>query len=119
MAEQRQAPDLTDAVLREVGPRLRAARLKRDLPLEALSGATGISASTLSRLEAGKRAPNLGLLLPITRALRLSLDELLMRKAPDPACALADPALREPDRGVPVARVRADPDLQDDLRPQQ
>ncbi|MFF3442474.1 helix-turn-helix domain-containing protein [Streptosporangium sp. NPDC002721] len=84
MAEQRQAPGLTDAVLREVGPRLRAARLKRDLTLEALSGATGISASTLSRLEAGKRAPNLELLLPITRALRLSLDELLMWKAPDP-----------------------------------
>lgn len=76
--------DLTQTVLREVGPRLRAARLKRDLTLEALSETTGISASTLSRLEAGKRAPNLELLLPITRALRVSLDDLLMWKAPDP-----------------------------------
>jgi len=56
MPEQQALPDLTRTVLREVGPRLRAARLKRDLTLEALSDATGISASTLSRLEAGKRA---------------------------------------------------------------
>jgi len=77
-------PDLTQAVLREVGPRLRAARLKRDLTLEALSDTTGISPSTLSRLESGKRAPNLELLIPVTRALRLSLDDLLMWTAPDP-----------------------------------
>ncbi|MGP5655751.1 helix-turn-helix domain-containing protein [Candidatus Corynebacterium faecigallinarum] len=84
MPEQHETPDLTQAVLREVGPRLRAARLKRDLTLESVSETTGISASTLSRLEAGKRAPNLELLLPITRALRVSLDDLLMWKAPDP-----------------------------------
>lgn len=83
MPEQQRA-DLTSAVLREVGPRLRAARVKRNLTLEALSEATGISASTLSRLEAGKRAPNLELLLPVTRALRISLDDLLMWSAPDP-----------------------------------
>ncbi|KAB1915655.1 helix-turn-helix transcriptional regulator [Micromonospora sp. AMSO31t] len=65
-------------------PSSRAARLKHDLTLEALSEITGISASTLSRLEAGKRAPNLELLLPVTRALRLSLDDLLMWHAPDP-----------------------------------
>lgn len=76
--------DLTRAVLREVGPRLRAARLKRDLTLERLAELTGISASTLSRLEAGKRAPNLELLLPVTRVLRVGLDELMMWHAPDP-----------------------------------
>ena len=58
--------------------------MKRDLTLEALAEATGISPSTLSRLEAGKRAPNLELLLPVTRVLRLSLDDLLMWTAPDP-----------------------------------
>lgn len=80
----RPQPDLTQAVLREVGPRLRAARLKRDLTLETLAEATGISASTLSRLEAGKRAPNLELLLPVTRVLHIGLDDLMMWKAPDP-----------------------------------
>lgn len=83
-APEDRRPDLTQAVLREVGPRLRAARLKRDLTLEALSDTTGISPSTLSRLESGKRAPNLELLIPVTRALRLSLDDLLMWTAPDP-----------------------------------
>ncbi len=81
---QRLDPDLTRVVLREVGPRLRAARLKRNLTLEALAQTTGISSSTLSRLEAGKRAPNLELLIPVTRALRISLDDLLMWNAPDP-----------------------------------
>ncbi|WP_308122742.1 helix-turn-helix domain-containing protein [Microbacterium marinilacus] len=83
-APEESRPGLTQAVLREVGPRLRTARLKRDLTLEALSETTGISASTLSRLESGKRAPNLELLIPVTRALRLSLDDLLMWTAPDP-----------------------------------
>lgn len=82
--QQQPPPDLTQAVLREVGPRLRTARLKRSLTLEALAEITGISASTLSRMEAGKRAPNLELLIPVTRALRISLDDLLMRNAPDP-----------------------------------
>lgn len=77
-------PDLTQAVLREVGPRLRAARLRRDLTLEAVSAETGISTSTLSRLESGRRAPNLELLLPITRLLGVSLDDLLLWRAPDP-----------------------------------
>lgn len=82
--QQQPPPDLTQTVLREVGPRLRAARLKRSLTLEALAELTGISASTLSRMEAGKRAPNLELLIPVTRALRISLDDLLMWNAPDP-----------------------------------
>ncbi|GIT81458.1 XRE family transcriptional regulator [Leifsonia sp. LS1] len=85
MPDQQQAPpDLTRAVLREIGPRLRAARLKRSLTLEALAEITGISASTLSRMEAGRRAPNLELLIPVTRGLRISLDDLLLWKAPDP-----------------------------------
>ncbi|OLT16967.1 hypothetical protein BJF78_13570 [Pseudonocardia sp. CNS-139] len=84
MPDQRREPDLTRAVLRELGPRLRAARHRRDLTLDTLAGLTGISASTLSRLEAGKRAPNLELLLPVARALRISLDDLMMWRAPDP-----------------------------------
>lgn len=82
--EPHPGPDLTQAVLREVGPRLRVARLRRDLTLEAVSAETGISTSTLSRLESGRRAPNLELLLPVTRFLGISLDDLLMWRAPDP-----------------------------------
>ncbi|MEU9884029.1 hypothetical protein [Sphaerisporangium sp. NPDC051011] len=40
-------PDLTQAVLREVGPRLQAARLKRDLTLDALAKTTDIQRWTI------------------------------------------------------------------------
>lgn len=67
-----------------IGPRLKGWRKKRSMTLTELSEATGISSSTLSRLEAGKRAPNLELLVPIARALGLGLDDLVPRAAPDP-----------------------------------
>ena len=69
-------PDLDEA-LTAVGPRLRALRQDRDTTLAALSDATGISVSTLSRLESGRRRPNLELLLPLARAFQVPLDELV------------------------------------------
>ena len=66
-----------EQTLATVGPRLRALRQRRDLTLADLSAATGISASTLSRLESGQRRPNLELLLPISQAYRVPLDELI------------------------------------------
>jgi transcriptional regulator with XRE-family HTH domain len=70
-----------DGVLAAVGPRLRALRLSRDVTLTALAQETGISVSTLSRLEAGQRRPNLELLLPLAKAHQVPLDELV--GAPD------------------------------------
>ncbi|MFB7247234.1 helix-turn-helix domain-containing protein [Streptomyces populi] len=67
----------TDEVLAEVGPRLRRIRKERGATLAGLSEATGISVSTLSRLESGLRKPSLELLLPIARAHRVALDELV------------------------------------------
>ncbi|WP_314649810.1 XRE family transcriptional regulator [uncultured Microbacterium sp.] len=75
---------MPDASVALVGPRLKSWREKRSMTLADLSEATGISSSTLSRLEAGKRAPNLELVVPIARALRLELDDIVPRKAPDP-----------------------------------
>lgn len=49
-------------------PRLRSLRQQRGVTLAQLSGATGISVSTLSRLEAGQRRPTLELLLLLTQA---------------------------------------------------
>ncbi len=77
-----------DAVLAEVGPRLRRLRTQRNVTLTALAAETGISKSTLSRLETGQRQPSLELLLPIARAHRLPLDELV--GAPD----YGDPRIR-------------------------
>lgn len=64
-------------VLKGVGPRLRQLRLEREATLGDLAAETGISVSTLSRLEAGQRKPTLELLLPLARAYRVALDELV------------------------------------------
>jgi transcriptional regulator with XRE-family HTH domain len=66
-----------DEVLAVVGPRLRALRQERRMTLQGLSAATGISVSTLSRLESGQRRPNLELLIPLARAHGVALDALV------------------------------------------
>jgi transcriptional regulator with XRE-family HTH domain len=66
-----------DEVLDAVPPRLRRLRQQRKVTLAALAEATGISVSTLSRLESGRRKPSLELLLPIARAHQVPLDELV------------------------------------------
>lgn len=75
---------MAEPSLQQIGPRLKSWRQKRNLTLAELSVATDISASTISRLESGKRAPNLELVVPIARALRLELDDIIPRPAPDP-----------------------------------
>jgi transcriptional regulator with XRE-family HTH domain len=69
--------DDMESVLTAVGPRLRALRQQRDTTLTDLSATTGISVSTLSRLESGQRRPTLELLLPLARAYRVQIDELV------------------------------------------
>ena len=64
-------------ILDGIGPRLRALRRDRGLTLEALAADTGISVSTLSRLESGRRRPTLDLLIPLARTLRVALDQLI------------------------------------------
>jgi transcriptional regulator with XRE-family HTH domain len=66
-----------DAALGAVGPRLRALRKDRDATLADLSARTGISVSTLSRLESGARKPTLELLLPLAKAHNVTLDDLV------------------------------------------
>lgn len=66
-----------DDVLAAVGPTLRRIRQQRQVTLAELAEATGISVSTLSRLETGQRKPSLELLLPIARAHQVPLDELV------------------------------------------
>jgi len=66
-----------DRTLDAVGPRLKRLRLRREITLTELASGTGISASTLSRLEAGLRRPTLEQLLPLARAYGVTLDELV------------------------------------------
>ncbi|MGR8008078.1 helix-turn-helix domain-containing protein [Streptomyces hypolithicus] len=70
-----------EQILDGIGPRLRALRRDRRLTLEALAATTGFSVSTLSRLESGKRRPTLELLIPLARAHRIALDQLVAAPA--------------------------------------
>lgn len=69
--------DLTGQTLDAVGPRLKQLRQRRDITLTDLARQTGISVSTLSRLEAGLRRPTLEQLLPLARTYGVTLDELV------------------------------------------
>jgi transcriptional regulator with XRE-family HTH domain len=69
--------DDLDAALTAMGPRLRRLRRHRGLTLADMAAETGISESTLSRLESGLRRPNLELLLPLARAHGMPLEELI------------------------------------------
>ncbi len=82
------------AALDQVGPRLKQVRTERGVTLGDLAERTGISTSTLSRLENGRRKPSLELLLPLAQAYRVPLDELI--GAPE----VGDPRIRMKPRRV-------------------
>lgn len=67
----------TNETLDAVGPRLKHLRLRRDVTLTTLAAETEISASTLSRLEAGLRRPSLEQLLPLARYYGVTIDYLV------------------------------------------
>lgn len=81
------------ATLDQVGVRLNRLRTQRHLSLTDVAAATGISKSTLSRLETGQRRPTLELLLALSHTYRVPLDDLVA--APEEG----DPRLRlKPNR---------------------
>ncbi|WP_330302917.1 MULTISPECIES: XRE family transcriptional regulator [unclassified Streptomyces] len=94
----------TDEVLAEVGPRLRRIRKERGATLAGLSEATGISVSTLSRLESGLRKPSLELLLPIARAHQVPLDELVGAPPVGDPRVRAEPIVRHGRTHWPLTR---------------
>ena len=88
------APSPIAAALDLVGPRLRRVREQRGLTLTEVAHLTGISKSTLSRLENGQRRPSLELLLPLAQTYRVPIDDLV--GAPD----VGDPRIRLKPRHV-------------------
>ncbi|MFE0102001.1 helix-turn-helix domain-containing protein [Streptomyces sp. NPDC059009] len=93
-----------DHVLAEVGARLRNIRKERGATLAGLSEATGISVSTLSRLESGRRRPSLELLLPIARAHQVPLDELVGAPPVGDPRVRAKPIVRHGRTLLPLTR---------------
>jgi transcriptional regulator with XRE-family HTH domain len=64
-------------VLDRVGVRLKRLRTQRRMTLAEVAEGTGISKSTMSRLETGQRRPTLELLLALSHVYRVPLDELV------------------------------------------
>lgn len=91
-------------VLEGVGPRLRTLRLERSATLTELAASTGISVSTLSRLESGQRKPTLELLLPLARAHQVPLDELVDAPETGDPRVRAKPIKRHGRTFVPLTR---------------
>lgn len=94
LVNQPAGDDALSAALDLVGPRLRGVRQSRGLTLTDAAARTGISKSTLSRLENGQRRPSLELLLPLAQTYRVPLDDLV--GAPD----VGDPRIRLKPRRV-------------------
>ena len=67
------SPEIS-TVVADVGPRLKRVRTQRDVTLTELAAATGISKSTLSRLESGGATPTVPLLARLAAALNADLD---------------------------------------------
>jgi transcriptional regulator with XRE-family HTH domain len=76
VVEDTSAADIA-ATLDQVGARLKRLRGQRGMTLTGVATATGISKSTLSRLETGQRRPTLELLLALSHAYRVPLDDLV------------------------------------------
>lgn len=97
--------DDVEEVLAAVGPRLRELRRRRGATLTALSETTGIPVSVLSRLESGRRKPGLELLLPLARAYRMPVEELIGAPADLDPRVYPQPFTRNGMTVVPLSRT--------------
>ena len=97
----------TDApsVAQTVGARLRELRLQSGRTQAQLSAATGISDSTLSRLESGQRKPTLELLLALSRAHDVTIDDLVHTPADDDPRLDQRPFQRHGSTFIPLSRT--------------
>lgn len=97
--------DEIDQTLDSVGGRLKQLRLRRDITLTGLAADTGISVSTLSRLEAGLRRPTLEQLLPLARYYGVTLDSLVdAPRTADPRIDLRPLSWQDGSTVIPLTR---------------
>lgn len=108
MSDDAPAPPI-DRMLDGVAARLRELRTRRGLTLAELAEETGISASTLSRLESGGRRPTLDLLIRLAAVYRASLDDLV--GAPQIADPRVHPKPFYRDGTAIISLTRSNPDV--------
>jgi transcriptional regulator with XRE-family HTH domain len=94
--------DTNEAVLRELGSRLRRTRLDRNLNQEKLAEEAGIGRATLQRIEEG-RSPSAANLISVLRALDLldGVDRLVPESSPSPIDELKRRGQRRQRAGSP------------------
>jgi transcriptional regulator with XRE-family HTH domain len=68
---------LTIIAVGKLGPNLRAARLRLELSQEQVSERSGVHATEVSRIEAGKRDPRVSTVERLARAVEMKPGQLL------------------------------------------
>ncbi len=86
-------PTDLDALVRA---RLRSLRQAQGWSLDVLADRAKLSPSTISRIETGKRAVSLDVLLPLARALQVDLESLLEGDTEDPDVVIRPVATMRP-----------------------
>ncbi len=84
----------------QIGPKIRALRLKKNLGLVQLGGHTGLSSGMLSKIERGQLFPTLPTLLKIALVFGVGLDHFFVDQGEKPTLAVVrkKDRLRLPDR---------------------
>ncbi|MEM9201355.1 MAG: XRE family transcriptional regulator [Actinomycetota bacterium] len=102
-----------------VRTRLRGLRHANGMSLDDLAAASNVSASTISRVETGKRTLSLDLIVALATGLRVSLDTLLepaddddvvIRPAPQRRPGVTSWALSRPSASFQAVKERIEPD---------
>ncbi len=73
----------TASALVAIGARIREQRQAREMTLQALAGACGLSPSMLSLVERGRASPSIGSLIVIANALGVQMSELIVEQLAD------------------------------------
>jgi transcriptional regulator with XRE-family HTH domain len=101
-----------------VRTRLRSLRTTLGLSLDELAARANLSASTISRVETGKRTISLDILLPLATALQIDLDSLLdeqhdddvvIRPTPNTSRARTTWLLTRPTGNILAVKMRLEP----------
>lgn len=103
VSDATQSLEAPDSAVARFGARVRAARTRQGLTLDALAAAAGISRATLSNLERGEHSPSLTAATNVARALGISLGQLLGEEERRPVVAIPQAErllFRDPATGI-------------------
>ena len=113
---------MTQSVDDLVRSRLRAIRQHLGWSLDDLAAKTGVGASTISRIETGRRTISFDVLVPLARGLDVSVDELIANDQHDEVVIRPEPhhspgmtvwTLSRPGSAMQAVKMRFEPNAPD------